>query len=68
MIASGPSGNDMRCGTQFYKRQRRTPHGFAMHYYTGGRDPSTNFTVEHMDEQFAVRSREAVIGPAVAPR
>ncbi len=64
MIASGPSGNDMRWSRGFLDGlSGGLPHGFAMHYYTGGRDPSTNFTVEHMDEQFALYARveEAII-------
>jgi alpha-N-arabinofuranosidase len=58
MIASGPSGNDMRWSRGFLDGLTGgLPHGFAMHYYTGGQDPSTSFSVDHMNEQFAIYAR-----------
>ncbi len=64
LIASGPSGNDMRWSRGFLDGLAGgLPHGWAMHYYTGGLDPATSFTVEHMNEQFALYARveEAII-------
>ena len=51
LIASGPSGNDERWSRGVLENLRRLPHGFAMHYYSGGRDFSTQFTVENMKTQ-----------------
>src|SRR5205085_12589379 len=65
LIASGPSGNDMRWSRGFLDglQQTRFPNGWAMHYYTGGRDPALKFTTEHMSEQFAIYQRveEAIL-------
>ena len=64
LIASGPSGNDMRWSRGFLDGLTgAVPDGFGMHYYTGGRDPATHFTVEHMNEQLALYARveEAIL-------
>lgn len=55
LIACGPSGNDTRWSRGFLDSMRslNQVHGFAMHYYSGGKDFSTRFTVEHMREQLA---------------
>ena len=43
----------------------RFPNGWAMHYYTGGRgrDPALQFTLDHMNEQFAIywQIEEAIV-------
>lgn len=59
MIASGPSGNDMRWSRGFLDGLSggRLPDGWAMHYYEGGRDRATQFTAEHMREQLAIFGR-----------
>jgi alpha-N-arabinofuranosidase len=59
MIASGPSGNDMRWSRGFLDGLTggRLPDGWAMHYYEGGRDPATKFTTDHMREQLAIYAR-----------
>jgi alpha-N-arabinofuranosidase len=54
LIASGPNGNDTRWSRGFLDRlDGGIPDGFAMHYYEGGADQPTTFTVDHMKEQFA---------------
>ncbi|HYH01411.1 MAG TPA: alpha-L-arabinofuranosidase C-terminal domain-containing protein [Terriglobales bacterium] len=54
MIASGPNGNDARWTRGFMDGlDGGMPEGFAMHYYEGGADEPTKFTVDHMKEQFA---------------
>ena len=64
LIASGPSGNDMRWSRGFLDgiANTRQPNGWAMHYYSGGRDASLKFTADHMTEQFAshLRVEEAI--------
>jgi alpha-N-arabinofuranosidase len=39
------------------------PQGMSMHYYSGGADPSTQFTADHVDEQFAsyAKVEEAIV-------
>lgn len=39
------------------------PQGMSMHYYSGGADPSRQFTADHMDEQLAsyAKVEEAII-------
>jgi alpha-N-arabinofuranosidase len=64
MIASGPNGNDAHWSHDFMEEvQGGYPDGVAMHFYEGGKDEPTKFTVEHMDEQFATfrRVEEAII-------
>lgn len=64
LIASGPSGNDMRWSRGFFDgMQGRLPNGWGMHYYEGGRDVANKFTPEHMNEQLAIYARveEAII-------
>jgi alpha-N-arabinofuranosidase len=63
-IASGPSGNDIRWSRGFLDglQPGGVPDGFAMHYYTGGRDPATKFAADHMNEQLSAYARvEAAI-------
>lgn len=65
MIASGPSGNDMRWSRGFLDglTGTRLPDGWGMHYYEGGRDVANKFTAEHMNEQLAIYARveEAIL-------
>lgn len=64
LIASGPNGNDARWSHGFLNElQGGTPDGFAMHFYEGGKDESTKFTAENMEEQFAIfrRVEEGII-------
>jgi alpha-N-arabinofuranosidase len=63
-IASGPSGNDLRWSHGFMETLRwDLPEGFSMHYYEGGRDPATDFTVDHMNEQLSTFAKveEAIL-------
>jgi alpha-N-arabinofuranosidase len=63
-IASGPSGNDIRWSRGFLDglTPGGVPDGFAMHFYTGGRDPATKFAADHMNEQLSAYARvEAAI-------
>jgi len=59
MIACGPNGNDTDWSRRFMDamRQRGAPNGFAMHFYSGGKSPATNFTVETMQEQLSSFAR-----------
>ncbi len=51
-IACGPSGNDASW-TEGYFGNRGRPDGYAMHYYSNGRAPATEFDVDSMEAQFA---------------
>ncbi len=56
LIACGPSGNDAawsRGVMNGFGGRRRLPQGFAMHYYSRGKDNPVNFTLEHMNEQLS---------------
>jgi len=55
LIACGPSRNDLDWSRRFMNAlQPRTPlHGFAMHFYSRGRDYATKFTVESLREQLS---------------
>ncbi len=58
MIASGPNGNDVRWSRGFMDGlSGRGPDALAMHYYEGGRDRATEFTVDHMNEQLSIYAR-----------
>jgi len=58
LVASGPSGNDLRWSRGFMDGIRgANPQGLSMHYYTGGRDRATEFTPEHANDQFAIYPR-----------
>jgi alpha-N-arabinofuranosidase len=58
LIASGPNGNDTRWSRGFMDTlQGARPDGLAMHYYEGGADRPTQFTVEHMNQQLALYGR-----------
>ncbi|MGH9453370.1 MAG: alpha-N-arabinofuranosidase, partial [Terriglobia bacterium] len=55
LIACGPDRNDLNWSREFMDgmNRRRTPQGFAMHYYAEGKSPSTAYTAETMDAQLA---------------
>ena len=58
LIASGPSGNDMRWSRRFLDTlETRVPEGWSMHYYEGGPDHPLHFTAEHVKEQLGVFER-----------
>ena len=63
-IACGPNGNDTVWTRAFFDdmRGRRLPEGFAMHFYSNGRNTPMKFTVENMEEQLSSFARvEAAI-------
>jgi alpha-L-arabinofuranosidase len=54
LVASGPSGTDTRWSRGLMDGLGwERPGGVSMHYYSGGADRSTRFTVDHMNEQLA---------------
>jgi alpha-N-arabinofuranosidase len=54
LIASGPNGNDSEWSRGLLTGLRRSmPDGLSMHYYSGGKDPSLNFSAANMDDQFS---------------
>jgi len=58
LVASGPSGNDLRWSRGFMDGLRGAlPQGLSMHYYTGGRDRATDFTPEHANDQLSTYAR-----------
>jgi alpha-N-arabinofuranosidase len=59
LIACGPNGNNLDWTRRFMEStQRRTQlHGFAMHFYSGGKDYPTKFTVENVREQLSSFAR-----------
>jgi alpha-N-arabinofuranosidase len=58
LVASGPSGNDLRWSRGFMDNLRGAqPQGLSMHYYTGGRDRATGFTPEHANDQLSIYTR-----------
>src|SRR5262245_9506716 len=58
LVASGPSGNDLRWSRGFMDGLRGSqPQGLSMHYYTGGRDRATEFTPEHANDQLSIYAR-----------
>ena len=54
LIACGPNGNNKEWTQKFWGNMGhgRRPDGFAMHFYSNGRDTSEHFTVENMRQQF----------------
>jgi alpha-N-arabinofuranosidase len=55
LIASGPSGSDIGWSRGFLDKMRgELPDGLSMHYYEGGKDIATEFTVPHMNEQLSI--------------
>ncbi|MBM3748817.1 MAG: alpha-N-arabinofuranosidase [Acidobacteria bacterium] len=64
-IACGPNGNDVEWTRRFMEtigpnvvRGRGVfPSGYAMHFYSNGRDVPTKFTVENMQEQLSSFAR-----------
>jgi alpha-L-arabinofuranosidase len=63
LIASGPNGNDVQWTRGLLDGMRRgQPDAVSMHFYSNGRDRATQFTAEHMQEQFGSFARlEAAI-------
>lgn len=55
LIACGPGGHNLDWTRRFMESMpRRTRiHGYAMHYYSNGRDPATKFTVENLRGQLS---------------
>lgn len=55
LIACGPNGNNTEWSRRFLETMdtRRLPNGFSMHFYSNGKNPATQYTVENMQEQFA---------------
>ncbi len=54
LVASGPSGDDTRWSRGLMDGLGwERPQGISMHYYSGGADRSTNFTVDHMNDQLS---------------
>jgi alpha-L-arabinofuranosidase len=57
-VACGPSGNDLHWSRGVLDGIRDDlPEGFSMHYYSGGADPSVNFTAAHMDTQLSTYAK-----------
>jgi alpha-N-arabinofuranosidase len=55
LIASGPSGSDVGWSRGLLDKMKyELPDGLSMHYYEGGEDLATEFTVPHMDEQLSI--------------
>ena len=55
LIASGPSGSDVGWSRGFLDKMKyELPDGLSMHYYEGGEDAPTEFTVPHMNEQLSI--------------
>jgi alpha-L-arabinofuranosidase len=53
-VACGPSGDDTRWSRGLLDGLRGDlPDGVSMHYYSGGADVATKFTVDHMNEQLS---------------
>ena len=59
LIACGPSGNNPDWSRRFMNSvdQRSLPHGFAMHFYSNGRNEPTKFTVEALRDQLSSFAR-----------
>jgi len=54
LVASGPNGNDVEWSRGVMDGLRHgLPAGISMHYYSGGPDPATNYTVENMNAQLS---------------
>lgn len=55
LIACGPNGNNTDWSRRFLETMdaRRLPNGFSMHFYSPGKSPATQFTVENMQEQLS---------------
>ena len=56
LVACGPSRNDpvwSRGVMDGFGGRRRLPNGFAMHFYSRGKDNAVNFTVDDMNEQLS---------------
>jgi alpha-L-arabinofuranosidase len=55
LIASGPSGSDVGWSRGFLDKMKYgLPDGLSMHYYEGGEDAATEFSVPHMNEQLSI--------------
>lgn len=58
LIACGPNGNNVDWSRRFMDSiSGRRPDGFAMHFYSNGKSPARNFTVENMQEQLSSFAR-----------
>jgi alpha-N-arabinofuranosidase len=59
MIACGPNGNDTDWTRRFMDAMRphEPPDGFAMHFYSGGKNVSTEFSIEAAREQLSSFAR-----------
>lgn len=57
-VACGPSGSDSRWTRGVLDNVRGDmPDGLSMHYYSGGEDAPTHFTVEHSDAQLSIYAK-----------
>jgi alpha-N-arabinofuranosidase len=68
LIACGPNSNDLDWSRHFMQameaaKLRRRPDGFAMHFYSGGKNTPLAYTVENMREQLAsfARMEQAIL-------
>jgi alpha-L-arabinofuranosidase len=64
LVASGPNGNDSEWSRGLLTGLHRSmPDGLSMHYYSGGKDPSLNFSAANMDDQLSsfARIEQAII-------
>ncbi len=67
LVACGPNGNNLDWTKRFFEglqtakteipRLARVPGGYAMHFYSNGKSPATEFTVENMQEQLSSFAR-----------
>lgn len=59
LVACGPSSHDLEWTRRFFESlgPRRRIDGFAMHFYSRGRDAARKFTAEHTAEQLASFAR-----------
>ncbi|MFB3825862.1 MAG: alpha-N-arabinofuranosidase [Bryobacteraceae bacterium] len=65
LVACGPSGNNLDWTRRFFDTLggRKRPDGYAMHFYSRGKDFATRFTPEIAREQFATfEAMEKAIG------
>jgi len=68
LIACGPNSNDLEWSRRFLRsledaKHGRRPDGFAMHFYSSGKNTPQAYTVENMREQLAsfARMEQAVL-------
>jgi alpha-N-arabinofuranosidase len=59
LIACGPNSHNLDWTKRFFDTlgKRRMPEGYAMHFYSNGRNNATKFTVENMQQQLSSFAR-----------